>query len=143
MRASEAQSRIDTSSSDMGIDSEGEYDGSAGCEGDEKEPSGNGACGGDGKARIATKRSSGKTVRISSAPGFPPEYQQQQSFATDDIPTVKVRPQSYTRLEKEREAKNISVVMRKLSEEEEQLLKENAGEITLEDDYGILIVLLL
>ena len=90
-------------------------------------------CEGNGKAPAVIKRNSRKTVRIMSE--FPPEYHQQQPFATDDIPTLKVRPQSYSnsKLEKEREAK-LSVAMRKLSEEEEELLKENAGEITLEDD---------
>ena len=91
---------------------------------------------GNGKSPAVIKRNSRKTVRISSVvPEFPPEYHQQQPFTTDDIPTLKVKPQSYSnsKLEKEREAK-ILVAMRKLSEEEEELLKENAGEITLEDD---------
>ena len=93
----------------MGVEEKGEHDADGSCEG-------------DGKSSIVIKR---KTVRISSVPEFPLEYHQQQPFATDDIPALKVRPQSYSdsKFEKEQEAKT-SVVMRKLSEEEGELLKK-------------------
>ena len=101
-------------------------------------------CEGDGKTTVV-KRNSRKAARNSSVPEFPLEYHQQPPFVPDNIPTVKVASlPSYrnSKLEKEREAK-ISVVMRKLSEEEEKELVEgsekrgNAGEITLEDDEEV------